>query len=656
MAAADPKQLALDKMRKIAVEELRLKNEAEEAEEKAEAARLELDNASDTEPRPDNMQEYIDNEFRLTEIAKEKKKAYEDAKDEYVKVFYEGIAAGVPWEQMQQTAKAARAGIQNPDIIVINEEFRKRLVDLRPTIYTKEMVDKAEAGTSVGPESKLIQLYRCLSVNISQELFYLTYRLIPDNTRRLQSAIVYKLAPLPPDREERIIPPGVLTQIKSGLTSSGYDTINPGKNNNKSYISYHNVPVLPGTLKLDEEITKRVKAEYKETDIPSTIPLFFIFITPRGHSSLVICIPTTESGPPKLFSFGLGFDGGGSGSARSAPATNATEPARNATKAVIQGGTGKVQLYSPDFLVDPDNGEYKLIDMGFLKQKHIDKINVYLASGGNVGIHLRNNRYLDMQERAESATKKETVIKENVIETLGEYLQNGYLDSFASPRPAQSGGQTRTDEEKLGATFHYYYSSIGLNKTYSYISAGVGFTKDYLNCTSFLSHIFSDRINCGIRQSGYLVADPRQCVGYAVLKMNKNVQAAYANAKKTKSFGHFFTKQPIADYTFRGIYESQMNNIFVGVFTTIHLETKHSTGYMKEIFDYLNYEDRTMFQRLKNCVGAACSDSRVREVAKTLATAAVGVGTGALAATMLRQGGTRRAKQRKNRRSTQRRT
>jgi hypothetical protein len=633
MAAANPKELALDKMRKIAVEELRLKNIAEKAEEEAENARLELDNASDTQPRPDNMQEYIDNEHELTEIAKKTKEEYEAAKDEYVKVFYEGINVGLSYIEMQTAAKTEIAADTNTDIIV-RGIFRDSLVGKSP-IYTQEMIDKAtKSRVSVGIESKLMQLYRCLSVNISQELFYLTYRAIPDNTR-LQSAIVYELEPLKLG-VPRVIPPGVLSDVKKVISSIEYDSIKVDKSNNdKSYISYPDVPVLSGTLKLHKEITDSVKAEYKETDKPSTIPLFFIFITPGGHASLIIYIPQPSTGSPKLFSFGLGFGGEGSGSGPTAAATGPI--------------TGQVQLYSPDFLMKPESGKYKLIDMGFLKQKHIDRINVYLKSGGNVNINLRNNVYINSEERSEVAKEKENVLKENVIKTLEEYLTKGYLDSFAS-LPAQRGGTT----SETG--FHYFYSSIKLNKTYSYVSAGVGLTKDYLNCTSFLSDIFSDRITCGIRQTGYLVADPVQCVGYAALKMNKNVQAAHDKAKKTKSILHFFTKQPNSDYKFREIYKSQMNNIFVGVFMSIYLETNRSTGYLKNIFDYLNYEDRTMLQKAYNytakCVGAACEHP--------LLSATLAAGTAAAAAGLalhtLPRGGTRRAKQRKNRRSTQRRT
>ena len=633
---ADPKEVALDNMRRIAVEERRLKNIADKAEAEAEAAKLELENASDADPRPDNLQDYIDNEFRLTEIAKEKKKAYEDAKDEYVKVFYKGIAADLSHIQLQKAAKSEIAADENTDIIV-RGIFRKPLVGLvdKSPIYTQEMVAKAGAGVSVGIESKLMQLYRCLSVNISQELFYLTYRAIPDNTR-IQSAIVYELAPLEKDRG-RIIPPGVLTEVKKVISSIEYDSIVVDKSNNdKSYISYSDVPIKLGTLKLDEGITDSVKANYNETDKPSTIPLFFIFITPAGHASLIIYIPQPSTGSPKLFSFGLGFGGEGSGSGPTAPLTNAV--------------TGQVQLYSPDFLVKPESGNYKLIDMGFLKQKHIDRINLYLKDAvGNVNINLRNNVYINTEERSKEAEKKEMVMKDNVIETLGNYIKEGYLNSFAS-RPAQRGGA------KKEQGFHYFYSAIKLKKTYSYVSLGVDFTQDYVNCTSFLSHIFSDRITCGIRQTGYLVADPMQCVGYAALKMNKDVQAAHDKAKKTKSISHFFTKLPNSDYKFREIYKSEMNNIFVGVFMSIYLETERSTGYLKNIFDYLNYEDRTPLKTAYNyaaqCVGAACKHP--------LLSATLAAGTAAAAAGLalhtLPRGGTRRAKQRKNRRSTQRRT
>ena len=89
---------------------------------------------------------------------------------------------------------------------------------------------------------------------------------------------------------------------------------------------------------------------------------------------------------------------------------------------------------------------------------------------------------------------------------------------------------------------------------------------------------------------------------------------------------------------------------------SIYLETNRSTGYLKNIFDYLNYEDRTMLQKAYNytakCVGAACEHP--------LLSATLAAGTAAAAAGLalhtLPRGGTRRAKQRKNRRSTQRRT
>lgn len=628
---ADPKEVALKNMREIAVRELRAKNEVDRAEEVADTAKSELEQAEDM--NLPTLQQYIDYEAWADGEYQRLHRAYEAARIEYGKTYLEAQQTGLTSDGIHAVAQAARAASTNTDIIV-RDIFRDSLVGKSP-IYTQEMIDKAtKSRVSVEIESKLMQLYRCLSVNISQELFYLTYRAIPDNTR-LQSAIVYELEPLKLG-VPRVIPPGVLSEVKKVISSIEYDSIKVDKSNNdKSYISYPDVPVLPGTLKLHKEITDSVKADYKETDTPSTIPLFFIFITPGGHASLIIYIPQPSTGSPKLFSFGLGFGGEGSGSGPTAAATGPI--------------TGQVQLYSPDFLMKPESGKYKLIDMGFLKQKHIDRINLYLKSGGNVNINLRNNVYINTEERSEVAKEKEVVLKENVIKTLEEYLTKGYLNSFA-PRPAQRGGA------KVEPGFHYFYSSIKLNKTYSYVSAGAGLTHDYVNCTSFLSDIFSDRITCGIRQTGGLVADPVQCVGYAALKMNKNVQAAHDKAKKTKSIGHFFTKQPNSDYKFREIYKTEMNNIFVGVFTSIYLETNHSTGYMKNIFDYLNYEDRTMFQWAANCVGAACKDPRVKGVAAALATGVAGLALGAAAGTMLRKGGTRRAKQSKNRRSTQRRT
>jgi len=637
MAAAT----ALKEIREISRLEIEAKNKADRAEEEADRARLELEQALEAEPQPDDIQYYIENDFTLDTIANAARAHAEILRREYGKTYMKALGTGLKSEEIYVAAQQALAADTNTDIQVIRT-FRTSLLDLSP-IYTQEMVAKAGEAVSVGIESKLMQLYRCLSVNISQELFYLTYRAIPDTTR-LQSAIVYELEPLKLG-VPRVIPPGVLSEVKKVISSIEYDSIKVDKSNNdkkKSYISYTDVPIKPGTLKLHKEITDSVKADYKETDNPSTIPLFFIFITPGGHASLIIYIPQPSTGSPKLFSFGLGFGGEGSG-----------QPSGPAASQEITGATGyitgQVQLYSPDFLVKPESGKYKLIDMGFLKQKHIDRINLYLKSGGDVNINLRNNVYINSEERSEVAKEKEEVLKENVIDQLKNYLQKGYLNSFA-PRPVQRGGAAPEPG------FHYFYSSIKLNKTYSYVSAGAGLTHDYINCTSFLSDIFSDRITCGIRQTGGLVADPVQCVGYAALKMNKNVQAAHDKAKKTKSIGHFFTKQPNSDYKFREIYKTEMNNIFVGVFTSIYLETNHSTGYMKNIFDYLNYEDRTMFQWAANCVGAACKDPRVKGVAAALATGVAGLALGAAAGTMLRQGGTRRAKQSKNRRSTQRRT
>lgn len=644
---ADPKEVALKKMRDIAVKELDAKNEVDKAEAEADRAKSELENASDADPRPHNLQEYIDYEYWADGEYKRLHRVYEAVRIEYGRTYMEAQQTGLTSDQIHAAAQAARAASTNTDIIV-RGTFRTSLVGLSP-IYRKEMVAKAGAGVSVGIESKLIQLYRCLSVNISQELFYLTYRAIPDTTR-LQSAIVYDLESLKKDRE-RIIPPRVLTEVKKVISSIEYDSIVVDKSNNdKSYISYSDVPIKDGTLKLHKEITDSVKAEYKETDKPSTIPLFFIFITPGGHASLIIYIPQPSTGSPKLFSFGLGFGGEGSGSGATADETGPTAAAKGPTAAVTGAVTGQVQLYSPDFLVKPESGNYKLIDMGFLKQKHIDRINLYLKDAvGNVNINLRNNVYINTEERSKVAEKKEEDLKGDVIKTLENYLQNGYLDSFAS-RPAQRGGA------KKEPGFHYFYSAIKLKKTYSYVSLGVGFTKDYVNCTSFLSDIFSDRITCGIRQTGYLVADPMQCVGYAALKMNKDVQTAHDKAKKTKNIGHFFTKLPNSDYKFREIYKSEMNNIFVGVFMSIYLETERSTGYLKNIFDYLNYEDRTLLKTAYNyaakCVGAACKHPLL---STTLAAGTAAAAAG-LALHTLPRGGTRRAKQGKNRRSTQRRT
>lgn len=637
---ADPKEVAklkeaaLKKMRDIAVMELDAKNEVDKAEAEADRAKSELENASDADPRPHNLQEYIDYEYWADGEYQRLHHAYEAVRIEYGRTYMQAQQTGLTSDQIHAVAQAARAASTNTDIIV-RGVFRKPLVGLvdKSPIYTQEMVAKAGAGVSVEIESKLIQLYRCLSVNISQELFYLTYRAIPDTTR-LQSAIVYELQPLEPGGP---VPRAVFREVGKTITSIEYDSIVVDKSNNdKSYISYSNVPIKPGTLKLHKEITDSVKANYNETDKPSTIPLFFIFITPGGHASLIIYIPQTSAGIPKLFSFGLGFGGDGSGSGPTAAATGAV--------------MGQVQLYSPDFLVKPESGKYKLIDMGFLKQKHIDRINLYLKeSDNNVNINLRNNVYISTEDRSKVAEEKEEDLKDNVIETLKNYLENGYLDSFAS-RPAQRGGA------KKEPGFHYFYSAIKLNKTYSYVSAGVGLTKDYVNCTSFLSDIFSDRITCGIRQTGYLVADPIQCVGYAALKMNKDVQVAHDKAKKTKSIGHFFTKLPNSDYKFREVYKSEMNNIFVGVFMSIYLETERSTGYLKNIFDYLNYEDRTPLKTAYNyaaqCVGAACKHPLL---STTLAAGTAAAAAG-LALHTLPRGGTRRAKRRANRRSTQRRT
>ena len=628
---ADPKEVALENMRKIAVAELLAKNEVDKAEEVADRAKLELEQAEDM--NLPTLQQYIDYEDWANGEYQRLHAAYEVLRIQYGNTYIIALQTGLPSVQIDAAAEAARAASTNTDIIV-RDIFRKSLVGQSP-IYSQEMVDKAvrEGGVSLRIESKLMQLYRCLSVNISQELFYLTYRAIPDTTR-LQSAIVYELQPL---ERGAPVPSGVFREVKKTIASIEYDSILVDKSNkDKSYIPYTDVPIKPGTLKLHKEITDSVKANYNETDKPSTIPLFFIFITPGGHASLIIYIPEPSAGSPKLFSFGLGFGGDGSGSGPTAAATGPV--------------TGKVQLYSPDFLVKPESGKYKLIDMGFLKQKHVDRIDLYLKeSDNNVNINLRNNVYINTEDRSKVAEKKEEVLKEDVIERLGEYLQKGYLDSFAH-RLAQRGGA------KKEPGFHYFYSAIKLNKTYSYVSAGAGLTHDYVNCTSFLSDIFSDRITCGIRQTGYLVADPIQCVGYAALKMDKDVQAAHDSAKKTKSIGHFFTKQPNSDYKFREIYKSQMNNIFVGVFTSMYLETERSTGYLKEIFDYLNYEDRTVLQWAAKCVGNACGDPVARRVAAATLTGVVGLGAGALAGTMLREGGTRRAKRRANRRSTQRRT
>ena len=638
---ADPKKVALENMREIAVAELDAKNKVDKAEAEADRAKSEREQAEDM--NLPTLQQYVAYETWANGEYQRLHAAYEVLRIEYGNRYIIALQTGLTSEEIHTVAQAARAASTNTDIIV-RDIFRTSLVGQSP-IYTKEMVDKAGEGVSLRIESKLMQLYRCLSVNISQELFYLTYRAIPDTTR-LQSAIVYELQPL---ERGAPVPTRVFREVKKTIASIEYDSIQSvdESNKDKSYIPYTDVPIKPGTLKLHKEITDSVKANYNETDKPSTIPLFFIFITPGGHASLIIYIPEPSAGNPKLFSFGLGFGGDGSGSGPTAAATGPV--------------TGKVQLYSPDFLVKPESGKYKLIDMGFLKQKHVDRIDLYLKeSDNNVNINLRNNVYINTEDRLKVAEEKEEVLKEKVIERLGEYLQKGYLDSFA-PRLAQRGGA------KKEPGFHYFYSAIKLNKTYSYVSAGVGLTKDYVNCTSFLSDIFSDRITCGIRQTGYLVADPIQCVGYAALKMDKKVQAAHDSAKKTKSIGHFFTKQPNSDYKFREIYKSQMNNIFVGVFTSMYLETERSTGYLKEIFDYLNYEDRTVLQwaakcvgnacrQVAKCVGNACGDPVAGRVAAAALTGAAGLALGAAAGTMLREGGTRRAKRRANRRSTQRRT
>ena len=144
---ADPKEVAklkeaaLKKMRDIAVMELDAKNEVDKAEAEADRAKSELENASDADPRPHNLQEYIDYEYWADGEYQRLHHAYEAVRIEYGRTYMQAQQTGLTSDQIHAVAQAARAASTNTDIIV-RDIFRKSLVGQSP-IYTKEMVDKA---------------------------------------------------------------------------------------------------------------------------------------------------------------------------------------------------------------------------------------------------------------------------------------------------------------------------------------------------------------------------------------------------------------------------------------------------------------------------------------------------------------------------------
>jgi hypothetical protein len=197
------------------------------------------------------------------------------------------------------------------------------------------------------------------------------------------------------------------------------------------------------TFEINPELAGEVKSEYtSEKDRLNEIPIY-IFLTDRNaHASIMVFSRGV------LYSLGLGYVG---------------EHMKMGRFEKDPSIMSKAGLYSPDYLVRPESKtssdkpyKYKIVDVGFLKQKHLTRINNILKSStGDVEV------------------------------------------SFVKDSGSKYTFQTNLIPLSL---LYFMWSPPGVAS-----AAGT-----YLNCASFANNIFAERVNCSSFLHG-LSAAPSAC-------------------------------------------------------------------------------------------------------------------------------------------------
>jgi hypothetical protein len=164
---------------------------------------------------------------------------------------------------------------------------------------------------------------------------------------------------------------------------------------------------------------------YREGDIP---PIYFAIMTQQGHAAIAVYYGG------KFFSFGLGTDEAGLSYGAGANIS------------------GNAVFMTPDPILNKEiikSSNYKIVDIGFLKHKHLEKINDFLKVTTN------------------SLTLT--------------YNYNNIVTAF-----------------------------IDLKKKYHYYSVAplASLVKNYVNCISFMTTVFKDSLSCSIAK---MIAHPYYC-------------------------------------------------------------------------------------------------------------------------------------------------
>jgi hypothetical protein len=219
-----------------------------------------------------------------------------------------------------------------------------------------------------------------------------------------------------------------------------------------------------------------VRDSYGDSESITNIPIYIVVISKAagGHASLIIF----HGG--RMFSLGLGYSGGAKMQARAElfeAAKRKAERIKEGAAALLDKVTPDLSkfisdafLYSPDFLIKPNavtsSGNpytFNIADIGILKQKHLERIQTILNAGKQGG---------------------------------------GWFSGQAT-------WKAMFQVESLGGTnFKFDSFLIDIKTPYSMLSTRFS-SKSAINCTSFLEHIFSERLACPAYQT--FISEPGSC-------------------------------------------------------------------------------------------------------------------------------------------------
>ena len=217
-------------------------------------------------------------------------------------------------------------------------------------------------------------------------------------------------------------------------------------------------------LSLKSIIVDAVNAFDQDRKPPSAndIPIFIVLEIGYGfHTAVILKIKE------KLYSFGYGYS-----------------TIDENTSKVIDSHTGMGGIYSPDYLINYHNKNYRnrIIDIGVLKPYHVTKIQDYLS-------------------RIEDILSSIQLAQSDNIELKGNILSGSSLPKY------------NTVSSKVGNAF--LSTKVG-----NAVSSFVGIEQQ-LNCASFISSIFPSV------KSGMFISSPSSSVGSATDKKIADFQRLY---------------------------------------------------------------------------------------------------------------------------------